>query len=165
MDALTDPETLRQREDVAFVDAPPEDHQNHFEVYESIAGMAIAGVTDDDGRLLLLEHERVDLPALSYTQVDPGEDFVAAARAIVETGTGIEARIDDPLRVRRCTYRSEGGEETTGYDVVFAASPVGDDGIDPEAGHDWRAAWRDPATVDLPDEEDNDVLNDIRLFL
>ena len=163
MDALTDPETLRQREDVAFVDAPPEDHQNHFEVYESIAGMAIAGVTDGDGRLLLLEHEQAALPALSYTRVDPGEDFVAAARDVVVAGTGIEARIDEPLRVRRCTYRSEHGAETTGYDVVFGASPVGDG--DPDAGHDWTAAWRDPESVDLPDDEDNDVSNDIRLFL
>ena len=165
MNALTDPETLRDRDDVEFLDGPPETHQSHFEIYESIAGMAIAGVTDPDGRLVLLEHGQVDRPALSYTQVDPGEDFVAAARDVVAAGTGIEASIDELLRVRRCTYRSEDGEETTGYDVVFAASPVGDGDIDPEAGHDWTASWRDPATLDLPDDEDNDVLNDIRLFL
>jgi hypothetical protein len=48
--------------------------------------------------------------------------------------------------------------------VVFAATPE-DHEIDPDAGHDWTAAWRDTATLDLPDEPGNDVLNDIRLFI
>ncbi|MFC5971917.1 hypothetical protein ACFPYI_11295 [Halomarina salina] len=165
MDALTDPETLRDRDDVEYVEKSPEVHQHHYDLFESAAGTTIAGLTDDAGRVCLLEHEAVDLPALCYTVVDPGDDYVAGARDIVETSTGVEATIDDVRRVRRCTYRSEDGEETTSHDVVFAASPVDSTDLDPEAGHDWTAAWRDPATLDLPDEEDNDVLDDIRLFL
>ncbi|GAA0470030.1 hypothetical protein MUK72_04600 [Halococcus dombrowskii] len=42
MDELTDPETLRERENVEFDELPPETHQNHFELYEPIAGMVIA---------------------------------------------------------------------------------------------------------------------------
>ena len=164
MDALTDPETLRDRADVEYVDAPTETHQSHYETFESAAGTAVAGVTDDDGRLLLLRHDEVDLPAVCFTVVDSGDDYVAAARDIIETATGVEATLDDVLRVRRCTYRSEDGTETTAWDVVFAASPVGDRTIDPEAGHDWTASWTDPETVELPDDEGNDVLDDLRLF-
>jgi hypothetical protein len=166
MNELTNPETLRKHEDVEFIDAPPEEHQSHFEVYEPIAGMAIAGVTDADGQLLLLKHEQVEkTPALSHTQVERGDDWVTAARQSIEMSTGVEATIDEPIRVRQCTYRSETGEETTGYDVVFAASPDGDGEISPNAEHNWTAAWRDTATLDLPDDENNDVLSDIRLFV
>jgi ADP-ribose pyrophosphatase YjhB (NUDIX family) len=165
MDELTDPETLREREDVEFIDAPPEEHQNHFEMYEPVEGTVIEGVADENDRLLLLEHEQAETPALSHTKVEHGNDWVTAARRIVEEGTGVEATIDEPLRVRHHTYRSETGDETAGYDVVFAASLDGDGEISPDAGHDWTAAWRDTVTLDLPDDEDNDVLNDIRLFV
>jgi hypothetical protein len=165
MDELTDPESLRGREDVAYVENDPETNQDHYDSFESAAGTAVAGVTDDDGRLLLLEHERADYPAVCFTVVDGGADYVAEARDIVETATGVEATLDDVLRVRRSVYRSEGGEETTAHDVVFAASPVGDRTVDPDAGHDWTAEWRDPETVDVPDEADNDVLADLELFL
>jgi hypothetical protein len=163
MDELTDPETLR--EEVEFIDTPPEEHQHHFELYDSIAGTAVAGVTDENGRLLLMEHEQHETPILSFTRVEHGDDWITAARKIIETGTGVEATINEPLRVRHHTYRSETGEETTAYDVVFAATPVGDGEINPDAGHDWTSAWRDTATLDLPDNEDDDVVNDIRLFV
>ncbi|EMA35838.1 hypothetical protein [Halococcus hamelinensis] len=64
MDGLTEPETLRDRDDVEFVDAPPAEHEDHFERYESIAGVVVAGVTDDRGRLLVLEHDQHGIPLL-----------------------------------------------------------------------------------------------------
>ncbi len=168
MDELTDPETLREREDVEFIDAPPEEHQSHFEVYKPIAGMAIAGVTDTDDRLLLLKHETTESIVLPYTQVENGDDWVAAAQKAVTDSNDIEVIIDGPVRVRRCTYRSETGEETTGYDVVFAATPDGDRDVSEAPGlscqDDWTAAWCDTATLDLSDNEDDDVVSDIRLF-
>lgn len=169
MDELTDPETLREREDVEFIDAPPEEHQNHFEIYEPVAGTVITGVTDADGRLLLLKHEETESVVLSHTRVEHGDDWVAAARKAVTDSTNIDVDIDEPVRVRYCTYHSETGKETAGYDVVFAATPKGGQDVSEASGlscqEEWTAAWRDTATLDLPDDEDNDVLNDIRLFV
>ena len=164
MDGLTDPETLRDRDDVEFVEESAEAHQDHFELYEPIAGMAIVGVTDGRGRLLLLEREDAPIPVLPYGRTEPGDDWVTTAREAVADSTDVEVAIEGVRRVRRHTYRSESGAETTGYDVVFAATPV-DDGTDPNGGHDWRASWREMGTLDLPDDPDNDVLNDIRLFV
>jgi hypothetical protein len=164
MDELTDPETLREREDTEFIDTPPEEHRSHFELYESIAGMAVAGVTDGD-RLLVVEREDAPYPTLPYGQVAPTDDWIATMREAVMDTTGVGVTVDDVCRVRHNTYRSGTGGETTGHDVVFAASPDEDTGTDPDAGHDWTAAWRDTATLDLPNDEGNDVLNDIRLFV
>jgi hypothetical protein len=165
MDALTDPEILREREGVEFRDMPPEEHHNHFELYEPIAGMVIAGVTDADGRLLLLGHEDAPYPTLPYGKVTPADDWVATTRATVADSTGVAVTVDDVRRVRHNTYRSKAGEETTGYDVVVAASSDGDGDLLVEPEQEWIPTWRDTATLDLPDEPDNDVLNDIRLFV
>ncbi|WP_256684872.1 hypothetical protein [Halococcus qingdaonensis] len=165
MDELTDPGTLRERDDIEFCEMAPETHQSHFELYESIAGLAIVGVTDADGRLLLLEHEDAPYPTLPYGRVAPADRWVATTRATVADSTGVAVTVDDMRRVRHHTYRSEADEETTGYDVVVAASPEGDGDIPAEAGQEWVPTWRDTATIDLPDEPDNDVLNDIRLFV
>lgn len=169
MNELTDPETLRECDDVEFIDAPPEEHQNHFEIYEPIAGMAIVGVTNADGRLLLLKHEQTESLVLPHTRVEHGDDWVATARKAVTDSTGISVTADAMCRVRHETYRSEAGEETTGYDVVFTATPEGDRDVSEVPGlscqDDWTAAWRDTTTLDLSDDEDNDVVNDIRLFV
>ncbi|MWG34271.1 hypothetical protein GQS65_07170 [Halomarina oriensis] len=165
MDELTDPESLRDRDDVEYVENPPEVHQHHHDAYDDIAGYVVVGVTDPEGRLLVLEHDDAPYPHLCFTEVDHDEEYVEAARGIVTTATGVDATGDDVLRVRRSTYRAEDGRETSGYDVVFTASPVETTEIDPEAGHDWTASWRDPTTIDLPAGEDNDVVNDVRLFL
>ena len=169
MDELTDPESLREREDVEFSDTPPEEHQNHFEIYEPIAGMAIAGVTDEDGRLLLLKREDAPIPVMPYGWTNPGDDWVATARDAVVDSTGVDIIIDGVCQVRHHTYHSEMSEETTGYDVVFAATLEDNRDVSAASGlscrDEWTAAWRDTATLDLPDDEDNDVLNDIRLFV
>ncbi|WP_254545600.1 hypothetical protein [Halomarina pelagica] len=169
MDELTDPETLRERDDAEFIDAPPEAHQGHFEVYEPIAGMAISGVTDADGRLLLLRQEDERIPVLPYGQVSLDGDWVTAAREAVAVTTGVAVTIDGVVRVRRAAYRSETGAETTGYDVVFSATPVGDLDLSDATGlscrHEWSATWNAPDAIELPDDEDNDVVSDIRSFL
>lgn len=164
VDEFGDPGTLRERDGVEFVDASPVEHQDHFERYESIAGVVVTGVTDDRGRVLVLEHDQHEIPMLPYAEVGHDEEWVAAARGAVATWTGVEATIDEPVRVRHHTYRSGMGEETTGHDVVFAASPE-TTGRDPDTDHEWTAAWRDGSTLDLPADPDNDVLNDIRLFV
>lgn len=165
MDALTDPATLRGDDDVEFVDTDPVENEDHFEVYDGVAGRAVVGVTDADGRLLVMEHPELPVPGLNTTVVEHGQDYVAAARDGVALGTGLDVAVDGVRRVRRQRPRHPDGRETEAYEVVFAATPTGDGEIDPDAGHDWTAAWRDPAAVELPDEADNEVLSDLRLFL
>jgi hypothetical protein len=169
MNELTDPESLRGREDVAYVENAPEVHQGHYDRYESIAGMAVAGVTDDEGRLLLLQLDEAPVPTMPYAQVAPGDDWVTAVEAAVVDTTDVPVDVDGVRRVRRDTYRSEDGAETTGYDVVFTATPTGGldcsdaDGL--SCQRDWNARWESGDELDLPDGDDNDVVNDIRLFL
>lgn len=169
MNELTDPESLREREDVEFIDAPPEEHQSHFEMFKSVAGTAVAGVTDVDGRLLLVKHEATESLVLPFTRVEHGDDWFVVARKAVADSTDIDVTIGEPIRVRHCTYRSEAGEETTDYDVVFTATPEGDRDVSDVPGvscqDDWSAAWHDPTTLDLSDNEDDDVVSDIRLFV
>jgi hypothetical protein len=169
MNELTDPESLRGREDVAYVENPPEVHQSHYDLYDSIAGMAVAGVTDDEGRLLLLQLDEAPVPTMPYARVAPGDDWVTAVEGAVRDTTDITVDVDGVRRVRRDTYRSEDGAETTGYDVVFTATPTGSldcsdaDGL--SCQRDWNARWESGDELDLPDGDDNDVVNDIRLFL
>ena len=165
MDAITDPASLRGRDDVEFLAPEPTESADHFDAYADAAGRAIVGVTDDDGRLLVMEHPELPVPGLNTTVVESGADFVATAREGVALGTGLDVAVEDVLRVRHQRPRHPDDRETEAYEVVFAATPTGDGEIDPDAGHDWTATWRDPAAVDLPDEEDNEVLSDLRLFL
>lgn len=169
MKELTDPETLRGRDDVEFVDESTEEHQDHFERYEPIAGMAIAGVTDENGELLLLQREDAPIPVLPYGWTEPGDDWVTTAREAVADSTDAEVAIEGVRRVRQHTYRSASGAETTGYDVVFAARLEGERDVSEAGGlscrEEWKVAWHDTTSLDLPDDPDNDVLNDIRLFV
>jgi len=161
MDTLTDPATLRDRTDVEYVEADPETNEGHYEAYEDHAGTVVVG-TVDDGRLALLEHDEVDDRRPSFTRVEEGGDYVTAAERIVRDGTGLDVRIDEALRVRHHTYRTDDGAETTGYDVVFTATPTGDGEVDPDAGHDWTPAW-----FELPIEVgvDGKAGSDLRLLV
>lgn len=185
LESLADPESLLDRGDVDSRDRPTVEHGHHFEMYEPIDGMAIAGVTDDEGRVLLLVDREAGHAVLPYGRVGPGEDWAAVARRRTEELTGVAVSIDGPVRVRRNRYRPEEGDddrETTGYDVVFRASPV-DEEATAEVGtcedNQWEAAWVSeiPAGVSASeanggssDESDGvdaegDVLADIQLFI
>ncbi len=163
MNSLTDPASLRDREDVEYVEAAPETSESHYEAYADHAGTVVVGTVDDEGQLALLEHDEVDGRQPSFARVEEGADYAAAARDIVRQGTGLEVTLESVLRVRHHTYRTESGQETTGYDVVFAATPVDDGEIDPGAGHDWRPAWFDPAALSV--QVDGKAESDLRLLV
>ena len=170
LESLADPESLLDRGDVDSRDRPTVEHGHHFEMYEPIDGMAITGVTDDEGKVLLLVDREAGNAVLPYGRVEPGGDWAAVARRRTEELTGVAVSIDGPVRVRRNRYRPEDDDddrETTGYDVVFRASPVGDEAATAEVGtcedNHWEAVWV-TATPDGVDA-DGDVLADIRLFV
>lgn len=169
LDSLTDPESLRDRDDVPFVaETSVHDDADHCSV--GIEGRAVVGVTDADGRLLLAIHEDASVAMLPHGPVESGDDWTAVGRRAVEEMTGVAVEIDEPELVRDFDHFVEGDDErhTTSYNVVFRASPVaGGSGADdpgvPE-NDDWDAAWFDEFPEDLSDVGGS-VEDDVRLFL
>jgi len=156
-DSLTDPETLRTREDVPFSHDTLE-HEDEEHCSSDVAGRVAAGVTDEDGRLLLLCNDDLGIAILPHGSVDPGEDWFAVAREEIEGQTGIEIAIDGVELVRDIDHVVEGEPHTSTYGIVFEGSPIGgeiqDCKLSGDAGSDdWRAGWFDglPEGVEVPD--------------
>lgn len=146
---LTDPNTLRDRPDVEFVEKTQTDDEAHFEYHERIDGFAAIGVTDEDGRGLLVNSGHAWMPP--YTAVGPGDDWAAVAREAVVDLLGATVELDGVERVRHLDCRLEDTDDHTSiYQVVFRASLAGDAGVD--------ALDRDEADADDLDEDDAPVL-------
>jgi len=126
MTGLRDPETLRTDPDVEFrerervVDGP---------AFEAVSGrtadgsgLVVAGVTDRDGTLLLLDSEHVDGWTLPNGPVGVGEDWAVAADRWCEDALGFPVDVDAPeLVVRTVTRPESGDDELVGYSVAFSA--------------------------------------------
>lgn len=179
IEPLTDPETLRGREDVEFREKASVEHQHHFDLYGPIDGMAVVGTTNDTGEVLLLVNRNAGQAMLPYGRVEFGADYATVGQQSIEELTGVAVGINGVTRVRRKRYRPEDGgtesapgsgdRETTGYDVVFRASPVGDRAVmdDSDIGDrndDWEVGWFDAVPVDT-DTVNGAVVADVRLFL
>jgi nucleolar protein 56 len=169
-----DPETLLGREDVPVREDPEVvEHQHHFDLYEPIEGMAAVGVTNDDGEVLLLVDDDEGIALLPHGPVEPGEDWAAAATRVVEEQTGVAVEIDGPELVKRKYFSPEGDDDrqTTAFQVFLRASPI--DGetatASSEDGGDgnWDVSWFDevPVDADEADETEDDIVDDIRLFV
>lgn len=161
-----DPESLVDREGVEFCQAAPVENQGHFEQYGSIEGTVAVGVTNAAGEALLMVHESGDDAVLPHAPVETGEDWAAAARSAVEGFAGVPIEVEAVERVRRKHYTPEGDDDrqTTAYDVVLRASPAPGAGVTPLCEeNDWTVGWFDGLPVDDPEE--NEVVDDIRLFL
>lgn len=173
MDSLSDPETLRDREGVEFVEeTQASDDPGAFEAvrerFETSDGVAVVGVTRDDGALLLVDREDGWLPPGSH--VEPGADWVATGRRAVEEQAGVPVSIEDVERALRIDYRLEtDGErpddEVTAHVVFLRASPAVDeaDALDPGVADDDAPAveWFHA----VPDDVDPGHGDDVRLFL
>jgi 8-oxo-dGTP pyrophosphatase MutT (NUDIX family) len=129
--------------------------------------MAVVGITDEAGRVLLLVHEAAGHVMLPHARVEPERDFVAAARDAAEERTGLPVEIDRPVRIRRKTYRpaADADRKTTGYDVVFRASPSDPDAVpEIDRNDDWSIDWYDDFPLD-PATCDANVVADVRSLL
>lgn len=137
------------------------------------AGLAIVGVTDDTGALLLLVHPRDDHVVLPHAPVAYDGDWAATAREHVDELTGIRIALDVVTRVRRVDHLVSGEtdpKETT-HHVVFGGSVAEPDPPTPTlcSDNEWQIGWYEEPPVDLaaaPDAEGEDTAyNDVRLFL
>lgn len=170
--AATAVERFVDRENVEFHEAPAVvAHQHHFELYEPIDGMAIVGVTDESGRVLLRVHTNAPHAHLPHAPVEPGDDWKTVARRAVEETTGVAVEIDGVERVKRKYYSPEADDDrrSTANQVFFRASPV-EDGTVPDEFADasdgeWAVGWFDDVPEDAAESGDEETVDDVRLFL
>lgn len=159
--SLLDPERCRDRTDVVFREATEVvDDRGAFNGRETWAGTVAVGVVAHDEVLLVNAPDGWTLPA---SPVRTGDDWAAVARRWVAQKTGRAVDLEAVERVTRTSYRLAGSStrQTTGYDVVFRASPL--DGETPmddlqvkrasEDGDEWADEWFDSVPADAADDE------------
>lgn len=136
------------------------------------AGLAVVGVTDDDGALLLLVQPSADHAVLPHATVERDDGWAVAAREHVEALTGLDVAVDGVRRVHRVEHviAGEDGPRDTTHHVVFAGSVAGSaptmTGLCDD--NDWEVGWYRTPPVDLdtaarPGEQT--AHDDVRLFL
>lgn len=182
VESLTDPETLRDREGVAFREEEtvldPAEYEDVRERVENVAGLVLVGVTDDERRTLLVNRDGCTRGwMLPGGVVSPDENWVAAGRRAVERLTGVAVEIHGPAEARRTVYRPAEGtpqgratpqgddDRCVTHDVVWHGSPAGDATL-PDApvsvdGDEWDVEW----FHDLPHDVDAADEADVRLFV
>ena len=126
---LRDPETLRDEAGVDFREqeqvVDDEEFEQAVEGAENQSGLVVVAVTDEQGRLLLVDSEWVDGWTLPNGPVGAEEDWAVAADRWAEDELSFPVKIDQPELVIRTETRTEGGEESVvGYTVAFGASLV-----------------------------------------
>ncbi|PSP64938.1 hypothetical protein BRC77_02810 [Halobacteriales archaeon QH_8_64_26] len=78
---------------------------------------AIIGVTDVDGRVLLVAHPEERIAILPNDTVAPDEEWATVGRSWVEGAAGVDVTIEDIERVRRVEHAIENrdGVESVTY--------------------------------------------------
>jgi hypothetical protein len=158
-ESLTDPAAFADADDVEFVDI---EDDSHFEMNRDLAGVAAVGVTDDAGRLALVQFETGT--ATTHGMVEPGEDFAENARDGAAELLGVDVELDALVRVRRKVSTDPGsGDEVVAHDAVFAASPADSAALpdDVPSCQADSADWYDP----LPDGLSGVMREDAELFV
>lgn len=125
------------------------------------AGLSIVGVTDDDGRLLLVIEPEAGHAVLPHTPVETGDKWATIARDHVAAASGLEVELEAIILVRRVEHRVEGetaARETT-HHVLFAASPVGGTFEGLCETNDWELRWCEklPEGIDADDNARTDI--------
>lgn len=171
-DALTrladtnDPATLFDHSDVSSEVVPMETSQKHIDHAQSVRGMAIAGITRDDGDVLLVKHtdpENTHDWVLPHGPVDRNADWAETALDWVNGLTGIDAELDEIVHVRRndLTRPDEDEVVATTRHIVFAGHPIGDttpaDDVRYDCDDDWVAGWYDAIPESARDTESQDI--------
>jgi len=161
IDSLTDPESLADRDGVAFEEVTTEADAEALADAEAWDSHVVVGVADDRGALLQHDgHHGWTVPAFP---VADGDDWYAVARREFERLTGASATIDAPARYRkRVIRRADGDDRVVVENVVVHATPDGDLSDDPESRVDGTdLAWFDAPPADAPAP----VADDVRLVL
>lgn len=173
MESLTDPERLRDRDGVRFLEESRIVPQSEFEsVVETADSHVAVGITDDDGAVLL-ENDGAHGWTLPAFVVDAGEDWAETARHGIDRLTDGPVELAAPELVRRVEFRPDGQERAGAdpesrfrmYNVVVRAAAVDQESIaidrSTERGSERNLEW----FAEVPDEQEGAVADDIRLFL
>jgi ADP-ribose pyrophosphatase YjhB (NUDIX family) len=175
--SISDPEQLRDREDVAVVEGERTFGREQFYAlrrrYGAIEGVVQVGITNDEGEVLLWGNEEWSPPG---GDVEKGEEWASAARRTMEELLGVSVRIDGVERVEFTDFCLEGDEDERfrADTVFFEASVVDAPGFvaDPTVPEDMEhkyfpdpeevsVAWFDEVTEDVTENHAEHV----RLFL
>jgi hypothetical protein len=141
LDAFEAPETLHERDDVAYVErdrtVPAEQFEALRERDAVLDGIVQFGIRRDDGRVLLAGD---DAYAPVGGDVMPGDDWTTAAADAMADVTGQAVRVEDVVAFERTTFRPEGDDDgAVRADCAFFVASL----VDP-----------DPAFLDAPSFRD-----------
>jgi hypothetical protein len=144
------------------------EHEDSDHCETGALGRSIVGVTDDDGRLLLVVDPDERNLVLPNATIQPGDDWAAAGRERVEAVAGIDVTLDGLVLFRRVEHATEGSETartSTTHHVLFAASADSNAEFDGRCeDNDWELGWYDEVPFEF-DDAGTGALEDIRLFL
>ncbi|ELZ24268.1 hypothetical protein C475_13502 [Halosimplex carlsbadense 2-9-1] len=155
MVSIRDPESLREEPGVDFREqeqvVDSEAFEQAAEGAENQSGLVVVAVTDEQGRLLLVDSEWVDGWTLPNGPVGADEDWAVAADRWAEDELSFPVQVEQPELVIRTETRTEDGDESVvGYTVAFTASLIpamgGPGGVGPGGG---------PPPGVGPDDEDS----------
>jgi len=160
--APIDPETL----DVPSARTERELPPDAFDRHEASAGVAVVGVTNDRGDVLLIRNtgDGPDGWLLPYGHVED-EGWIETAVDWTDGLTGIVPEIETVLFVRENHLVAPDGRETTTHHVVFTATPAADSTPDGDVrydcANDWTADWH----TTVPENADGETRDDIERVL
>lgn len=151
-ESIVDPESLRDDDGVVFeADTDVVDAET-FDRVEDLADLAIVGLTNETGEVLLRKLTPDCSWKLPCRAVDPGDDYVAAANQTLVNQVGPEATLDTVIGVWSLEARTEDGtRSTTRNSVVFRATQTLD-GPEPSAVAPGGEAVADADWFEQPPE-------------
>lgn len=131
VESFSDPESLREREDVPFHEERDVVDEETIDVLQDLDDLAPVGVTNDDGEILVTRITETCAWKIPSSAVSPDEDFPTATREWVQQNTGLSISLDGIEGVWHFDLRTEDEERTASrYFVVFSATPLGDESLD-----------------------------------
>lgn len=128
IESLTDPETVRDRDDVSVHELTETVDGRTFDLIDDLGNRTPIGLRNEDGEVWIMKESAEGAWTIPSIPVEPDEDYAKAGKAGVEAYTGIEITLDalEGIWHFEATHQ-ETGETTTRYFVVYSASPVQED--------------------------------------
>lgn len=139
IESITDPETLRDHEDVPFHEDSDVVDEETFQTVAELDDMAPTGVRNADGEVLVMRVTETCRWKIPSSSVADGAAFAPAASEWIARNTGLDISFDGIEAVWHYEATLEGSDRTASrYFVVFGATParpdasVPTDDADPE---------------------------------
>ncbi len=137
---IMDPTAVAERSGVASEQRTYErDDVEHCET--DAVGRVVVGITDADGRLLLVVNPEDEFAVLPNEAVDPGGDWAAVGRWLIEEMTGTDTTLDGARAVREVEHVVDGEKQSQTHHVVVEGSIADDTVTDGFDEADWEFRW------------------------